>query len=143
MFWKHKRILFVVVLSLVLAGLYRRELQINQVRLEAQHDLLFMKTMVQENHLGIHDQANPSFKEGFEQVTSYIELKLAKAHDKADCDSILNFWAQSFKDAHLRIERSDMFSSMTPPQESREVGMQEIAPFFYWLYLPTFDFDQK
>ncbi len=105
------------------------------------NDLNFIYHQILENHPGIHNDRDPSFKQHMDAQYSIAHEQLSKNYYLDLHQEIIKDFCKSFNDSHLWVNYPEKTPVSKIPKTHRCFSIENIEPKIAWITLPTFDFD--
>ncbi|MES2253145.1 MAG: S41 family peptidase [Pseudomonadota bacterium] len=107
-------------------------------------DLDFMRDQILENHPGIYNTLDPSFKDALEKAYSIARSSIGSSSNQEPIKTALSTFAKSFNDAHLWVRwedvpKNDAAKIALPEQRQSTFTIKRLTPEITWITLPTFD----
>lgn len=109
-------------------------------------DLDFMRDQVVENHPGMCNVLDPSFKDELEKAYLVARDEIGNSPSQQQKKEALTQFAKSFNDAHVWLFWKDLALNNSRKQHNQKFKIKHVNPSTVWITLPTFElnnFDQQ
>lgn len=106
-------------------------------------DLDFMRDQILQNHPGVYNTLDPSFKDKLEKAYSIARSSIKGTSKPEQIKTSLSTFAKSFNDTHLWVNwngvQQKVSSKIASTQQQPTFTIKHINPKIAWIALPTFD----